>query len=50
MRWMGHVVHIGQLRNACNSLVRSREELRRPFGRLTQRWEDNIKLYLREIW
>jgi hypothetical protein len=48
MRWVGHVVHMGEVRGAYNILVR-RPEGRRPLGRPRRRWEDNIKMDLREI-
>jgi hypothetical protein len=48
MRWAGHVVHMGEVRDAYNILV-GRPEGRSPQGRLRCRWEDNIKMDLREI-
>jgi hypothetical protein len=48
MRWAGHVVHMGEVRGAYNMLV-GRPERRRPLGRPRCRWEDNIKMDLREI-
>jgi hypothetical protein len=48
MRWVGHVVHMGEVRGAYNILVR-RPEGRRPLGRPRRRWEDNIEMDLREI-
>jgi hypothetical protein len=38
----------GKVRGAYNILVRRPEE-RRPLGRPRRRWEDNIKIDLREI-
>jgi hypothetical protein len=35
-------------RDVCRVLVR-RPERKRPLGRLRRRWEDNIKMNLREI-
>jgi hypothetical protein len=49
VRWVGHVARIGELRGAYNILV-GRPEGRRPLGRPRRRWEDNIKIDLREIW
>jgi hypothetical protein len=43
MRWAGHVVHMGEVRGAYNTLV-GRHEGRRPLGRPRRRWEDNIKM------
>jgi hypothetical protein len=48
-RWAGHVAHMGEVRGAYSILV-GRPEGRRPLGRPRRRWEDNIKLDLREIW
>jgi hypothetical protein len=39
---------MGEVRDAYNILV-GRPEGRRPLGRHRRRWEDNIKLDLREI-
>jgi hypothetical protein len=39
---------MGEVRCAYNILV-GRPEGRRPLGRRRRRWEDNIKMYLREI-
>jgi hypothetical protein len=39
---------IGEVRGAHNILV-GRREGRRPLGRPRRRWEDNIKMDLREI-
>jgi hypothetical protein len=49
MRWAGHVARMGEVRGAYNILVR-RPEGRRPLGRPGRKWEDNIKMDLREIW
>jgi hypothetical protein len=48
MRRAGHVARMGEVRGAYNILVR-RLEGRRPLGRPRCRWEDNIKMDLREI-
>jgi hypothetical protein len=48
MRWAGHVARMGEVRSASNILV-GRPEGRRPLGRPRHRWEDNIKMDLREI-
>jgi hypothetical protein len=48
MRWAGYVAHMGEVRGAYNFLV-GRPEGRRPLGRPKRRWEDNIKMDLREI-
>jgi hypothetical protein len=48
MRWAGHVVRMGEVRVAHNIFV-GKPEGRRPLGRPRRRWEDNIKMDLREI-
>jgi hypothetical protein len=48
MRWAGHVARVGEVRGAYNILF-GRPEGRRPLGRPRRRWEDNIKMDLREI-
>jgi hypothetical protein len=48
MRWAGHVARMGEVRGAYNILV-GRPEGRRPLRRPRRRWEDNIKMDLREI-
>jgi hypothetical protein len=47
-RWAGHVARMGDVRGAYNILV-GRPEGRSPLGRPKRRWEDNIKMDLREI-
>jgi hypothetical protein len=48
MRWAGHVARMGEVRGTYNILV-GRPEGRRPLGRPRRRWEDNVKMDLREI-
>jgi hypothetical protein len=48
MRGAGHVARMGDVRGAYNILV-GRPEGRRLLGRPRRRWEDNIKMGLREI-
>jgi hypothetical protein len=48
MRWAGHVAPVGEVRGVYNILV-GRPEGRIPLGRPRRRWEDNIKIDLREI-
>jgi hypothetical protein len=48
MRWAGHVAHMGEVTGAYYILV-GKPEGRRPMGRPRHRWEDNIKMDLREI-
>jgi hypothetical protein len=48
MRWAGHVARMGEGRDVYRVLV-GRPEGKRPLGRPRRRWEDKIKLDLREI-
>jgi hypothetical protein len=48
MRWAGHVARMGEGRGVYRVLV-GRSEGKRPLGRPRRRWEDNIKIDLREI-
>ena len=47
-RWVGHVARMEQFRNAYRVLV-GKPESKRPLGRPRRRWEDNIKMDLREV-
>jgi hypothetical protein len=49
LSWAGHVAGTGEMRNAYNILVGEPEE-ERPLGRTRRRWEDTIRMDLREIW
>jgi hypothetical protein len=48
MKWAGHVARMKERRGVCKVLV-GRPEGKRPLGRPRRRWEDNIKMDLREI-
>jgi hypothetical protein len=48
MRWAGHVARMGEGRNVYRILV-GMPEGKRPLERPRRRWEDGIKLDLREI-
>ncbi|KAJ4438385.1 hypothetical protein ANN_14330 [Periplaneta americana] len=48
LRWAGHVARMGESKNAYRVLV-ARPEVKRPLGRPRRRWEDNIKMDLREV-
>jgi hypothetical protein len=48
MRWAGHVARMGDGRGVYRVLV-GRPEGKRPLGRPRRKWEDNIKMDLREI-
>jgi hypothetical protein len=44
-----HVALMIAIRKTYRTLVR-KPEGKKPFGRPTQRWEDNIKINLKGIW
>jgi hypothetical protein len=48
MRWAGHVAHMAEGRGVYRGLV-GRPEGKRSLGRPRRRWEDNIKMDLREM-
>jgi hypothetical protein len=48
MRWAGYVARIGEGRGVHGVLV-GKPEGKRPLGRPTRRWEDNIKMDLQEV-
>jgi hypothetical protein len=48
MRWAGHVACMGEHRKVYRVLVR-KPKGRRPLGRPRRRWEDGIRIDLREI-
>jgi hypothetical protein len=48
MRWAGHVVRRGEGRNVYRILM-GKPESKRPLERPRRRWEDGIKMNLREI-
>jgi hypothetical protein len=48
MRWEGHVARMGEGRAVHRFLV-GKPEGKRPLGRPRRRWEDNIKMDLREV-
>jgi hypothetical protein len=47
MRWAGHAARMGEERKLCKVLVR-KPEGRRPVGRPRRRWDDGIRMDLRE--
>jgi hypothetical protein len=47
MRWAGHVVPMGEGRGVYRVPIGGPEG-KRPVGRIKRRWEDNIKIDLRE--
>jgi hypothetical protein len=48
MRWAGHVARMGEEKRVYKVLVR-KPEGKRPLGRPSRRWENGIKVDLREI-
>ena len=48
MRWVGHVVHMGEGRGVYRVLV-GKPERRRPLERPRRRWENNIRMDLLEV-
>ena len=46
--WAGHVARMEQSRNAYRVLM-GKPEGKRPLGRPRRRWDDNIKMVLREV-
>jgi hypothetical protein len=48
MGWAGHVARMGERRNAYRLLVEKSEE-RKPLGRQSHRWLDNIRMDLVEV-
>jgi hypothetical protein len=53
LRWAGHLARMGEGRRGerigVYRVLVGRSEGKRPLGRPRRRWEDNIKLDLREI-
>jgi hypothetical protein len=45
MRWMRHVAHLGEMRNACKIVV-GKPEGKRLLRRPRHRWEDSINMDL----
>ena len=48
MRWAGHVARMGEKRGVYRVLV-GKPEGKRPLGKPRRRWEDNIKMDLKEL-
>jgi hypothetical protein len=48
MRWVGHVALKVKLKNAYKLLV-GKTDWKMPLGKPRRRWEDNIRMDLREI-
>ena len=48
MRWAGHLARLEQGRSAFKILTGTSTR-KRPLGKPRQRWEDNIRMYLKEI-
>jgi hypothetical protein len=48
MMWTGHVARVGQDKKVFKVLV-GKPERKRPLGRPRRRWEDGIRMDLREM-
>jgi hypothetical protein len=48
MRWAGHVARVAEKRDVYRILV-GKPEGKRPLGRTWRRWEDNMKMDLKEV-
>jgi hypothetical protein len=48
MRWVGQVTHVGEESELCKVLV-GKPERKRPLRRPRHRWEDGMRMYLRDI-
>jgi hypothetical protein len=48
VRWAGHIARVGQKRNVYKLFI-GKSERKRPRGRPGHRWEDNIRINVREI-
>jgi hypothetical protein len=48
MKWMDHVASMAEMRNARKTVV-GKPEGKSPLGRHRCRWEDNVRMGLREI-
>jgi hypothetical protein len=46
--WTGRVIHMGEMRSACNILIGNHEG-KRLLGRPRRRWENNIRMDLTEV-
>jgi len=47
MRWARHVARMGAMKSACNVLM-GKPEWKNLFGRPRRRWEDNMRMDLKE--
>ena len=48
LRWTGHVARMEESRRA-SKILTGEHTGKRPLGRSRRRWEDNIRMYLKEI-
>jgi hypothetical protein len=48
MRWAGYVAQMGRRRNAYNRILVEKPEGNRLLGRPNRRWDDNIKMDVRD--
>jgi hypothetical protein len=48
MRWAGHVARMGEERKKVNRVLVGNPKGKRQLGRPRRRWEDGIRMYLKE--
>jgi hypothetical protein len=48
MRWAGHIARVGERKGVYRVLV-GKPEGKKPLGRLSRRWEDNIKMDFQKV-
>ena len=48
MRWVGHIARTDD-RRGVNSILVGKPERKKLLGRPRRRWEDNIKMYIKEV-
>ena len=48
MRWAGHAAFMGR-GEACTGVLVGKREVKGPLGRHRHRWEDNIKIDVKEV-
>jgi hypothetical protein len=49
MRWAGHLYRMGKKKRNAYGILVGKPDSKRSLGRPKRRWEDNIKMDLREI-
>jgi hypothetical protein len=49
IKWVGYIARMGDMRNVYKILV-GKAEGKRPLGRPSRRWEENIRMDLGKVW